>query len=58
MLPLKLFPEMVKHDVINGYVSYGKAREAYGVVVDPKICEVDAQATEKLRAGKHQVSET
>ena len=49
---------MVKSDVINGYVSYEKAREAYGVTIDPETGEVDAQATEKLRAGKHLESET
>lgn len=42
-------PERVREDVIQGYVSLEKAREDYGVVIDPGIMEVDVAATEKLR---------
>jgi N-methylhydantoinase B len=52
--PLERDPVMVRSDVINGYVSYEKAREAYGVVIDPETGEVDAQATEKLRVVRQQ----
>jgi N-methylhydantoinase B/oxoprolinase/acetone carboxylase alpha subunit len=42
-------PEMVERDVIEGYVSFEKAREDYGVVIDPKAMKVDEEATKKLR---------
>ena len=34
--PLERDPEMVESDVMEGYVSLEKAREDYGVVIDPK----------------------
>jgi len=37
-------------DVRNEVVSIQQAREAYGVVADPKALVVDAAATEALRA--------
>jgi N-methylhydantoinase B len=43
-------PEAVEQDVRNGYVSLEKAREDYGVVVDPGSLKVDLAATEKVRA--------
>jgi N-methylhydantoinase B len=42
-------PERVREDVMQGYVSLEKAREDYGVVIDPGIMEVDVAATEELR---------
>ena len=45
-------PEAVEQDVRNGYVSIEKAREDYGVVVDPASLKVDPVATESLRAAK------
>jgi N-methylhydantoinase B len=45
-------PEAVEQDVRNGYVSLEKAREEYGVVVDPSSLKVDPVATESLRAAK------
>ena len=47
--PLEREPEKVLLDVINGYVSSAKAREAYGVIIDEATMKVDGQATEELR---------
>jgi hypothetical protein len=38
--------------VRQGYVSAKLAAELYGVVIDPQTFEVDAMATEKLRAAR------
>jgi N-methylhydantoinase B len=43
-------PEAVRQDVGNGYVSIEKAREDYGVVVDPASLKVDLAETRKIRA--------
>jgi N-methylhydantoinase B len=50
--PLQRDPEMVASDVIKGYVSLERAREDYGVVIDPKTFKVDMEATRKLRSQK------
>jgi N-methylhydantoinase B len=47
--PLERDPEIVEKDVIEGYVSLERAREDYGVVINPKTMKVDRAATEKLR---------
>lgn len=47
--PLERDPEMVQEDVIQGYVSLEKAREDYGVVIDPATLKADLAATEELR---------
>ena len=47
--PLERDPEMVESDVINGYVSLGKAKEDYGVIIDPKTVKLDLEATQRLR---------
>jgi N-methylhydantoinase B len=47
--PLEREPEMVESDVIEGYVSLEKAKEDYGVVIDPKTMKVDEETTRKLR---------
>jgi N-methylhydantoinase B len=47
--PLDRDPERVREDVMQGYVSLEKAREDYGVVIDPGIMEVDVAATKELR---------
>jgi len=49
---LKRDPEAVEQDVINGYVSIEKAREDYGVVIDPATLKVDLDATENVRSNK------
>ena len=47
--PTERDPEMVEMDVKEGYVSAEKAREYYGVAIDPKTFKVDMEATRKLR---------
>jgi len=47
--PLERDPDMVENDVAEGYVSIERAKEDYGVVIDPSTLKVDVQATEKLR---------
>jgi len=47
--PLERDPEMVENDVLEGYVSLEKAKEDYGVVIDPVTLKVDKQATQNLR---------
>jgi N-methylhydantoinase B len=51
--PLLRDPLAVEADVVNGYVSIEKAREDYGVVIDPTTLKVDAAETEKVRAGRN-----
>ncbi len=52
--PLDREPEVVKRDVIEGYVSLDGAKEDYGVVLDPETMNVDQPATEELRASLKQ----
>jgi len=47
--PLERDSEMVERDVMEGYVSLEKAKEDYGVVIDPKTLKVNEEATRKLR---------
>jgi len=47
--PRKRPIEKVVHEVRCGTLSIAKARDAYGVAVDPETFEVDADETEKLR---------
>ena len=47
--PAERAPEMVRHDVAEGYVSPERAREVYGVVID-EAGELDVAATATLRA--------
>ena len=47
--PLDRDPEMVQEDVVQGYVSLEKAREDYGVVIDPATLKADLAATDELR---------
>jgi len=47
--PLEREPETVERDVIEGYVSVEKAREAYGVIIHPETLTLDQEATRKLR---------
>jgi N-methylhydantoinase B len=49
--PLARPVEDVRNDVRQGYVSVEDAAALYGVVIDPGTCEVDDEATERLRAG-------
>ena len=41
--------ERVRWDVLNGYISTGKAKTAYGVVLKKETGEVDPKATKDLR---------
>jgi N-methylhydantoinase B len=49
--PLEREPERVERDVIQGYVTLEKAKEDYGVVINPQTLKVDEEATRKLRDG-------
>ena len=51
--PLQRDPQAVAADVVNGYVSMEKAREDYGVVMDPATLRVDPVETEKVRAARN-----
>jgi N-methylhydantoinase B/oxoprolinase/acetone carboxylase alpha subunit len=49
--PLERDPELVREDILDDFTTLQLAREAYGVVfADEKALEIDADATEKLRA--------
>ena len=50
--PLERDPELVKEDVIDGYISIDGAREDYGVVIDPQTLEIDVEETESLRKAR------
>jgi N-methylhydantoinase B len=41
--------EKVLKDVRNGFVSIEKAKEDYGVVIDPLTYEVNGEETRRLR---------
>lgn len=47
--PREREPERVRDDVYNELLSIEKAREVYGVVIDPASLEVDEKATKELR---------
>jgi len=49
--PRERDPAKVLRDVRNGVVSLEKAREDYGVAIDPATWTVDEAETEKLRSG-------
>ena len=48
--PLERPAETVLDDVRQGYVSPEAARALYGVAIDPETLELDAAATERIRA--------
>jgi N-methylhydantoinase B len=50
--PLQRPIEQVQNDARQGYVTVKSAADLYGVVLDPESFEVDAVATEKLRAAR------
>lgn len=47
--PLEREPERVQHDVREGLVSIEAAGREYGVVIDPRTLDVDADATARRR---------
>ena len=51
--PFQRPPQEVAEDVGEGRISPERARESYGVVVNPETLSLDEAATEKLRAGKN-----
>jgi N-methylhydantoinase B/oxoprolinase/acetone carboxylase alpha subunit len=48
--PLERRLEEVLEDVLDEYVSVARARDDYGVVVNPDTMELDQESTERLRA--------
>ncbi len=48
--PLERDPRMVLSDIINEYISFDKAAEDYGVVIDAQKMSVNEEATRELRA--------
>jgi hypothetical protein len=42
---------------LDGYISIPEARDSYGVVIDPEKLEVDAAATDTLRAEEPKAAE-
>ena len=50
--PFERDPQAVEKDVLDGYVSLEKAREYYGVVIDPATLDVDLAETEKVRSSR------
>jgi N-methylhydantoinase B len=47
--PLQRDPELVRQDLVEGFVSMESAARDYGVVIDPQTLEVDDAATADLR---------
>jgi N-methylhydantoinase B len=47
--PFERDPELVESDVVEGYVSVERAKENYGVVIDPETTKVAPEETAKLR---------
>jgi N-methylhydantoinase B len=56
--PLEREAEAVESDVVNGYVSIDRAREDYGVAIDPVTLKVKQDETRMLRQGKIQILDT
>jgi N-methylhydantoinase B len=48
--PLHRDPELVRQDVVDGYVTIQSAAVDYGVVIDPQTLEIDVAATDICRA--------
>ncbi|MBP8625408.1 MAG: hydantoinase B/oxoprolinase family protein [Syntrophorhabdaceae bacterium] len=47
--PFERDPEMVLHDVLEGYVSIDSARKDYGVAIDIPTGQIDWEGTKRLR---------
>ncbi|WP_457551298.1 hydantoinase B/oxoprolinase family protein [Desulfobacula sp.] len=50
--PFERDPELVKQDVQYGYVSIEKAKQDYGVIIEPDSLNLDLDATLELRNSK------
>jgi N-methylhydantoinase B len=48
--PLHRDPQLVRQDVVDGYVTIESAARDYGVVIDPQTLEIDAAATVSLQS--------
>ena len=53
--PLERDPARVRKDVTDELLSVEKAREDYGVVINPDTIEVDPIATKDLRSERRKV---
>jgi N-methylhydantoinase B len=49
--PFKRDVAKVQDDVMDGFISLERARDVYGVALNPETLEVDWETTNKLRAG-------
>lgn len=47
--PFERNPESVRNDVVQQLISIEKAREEYGVIIEPNTLEIDYESTQKLR---------
>ncbi len=54
--PFERDPELVRLDVVRGYVSLEAARRDYGVVLYPDTLDIDVTKTQQLRAQASTVS--
>jgi N-methylhydantoinase B len=52
--PVERDAQAVAEDVVKGYVSIQRAREDYGVVIDPATLKVDRKKTDKVRGSRKQ----
>jgi N-methylhydantoinase B len=48
--PFERDPELVRLDVVRGYVSREAAQRDYGVLLRPGTLEIDTEATRRLRS--------
>jgi len=55
--PLDRDVKRVQDDVIDGYVSIERARDVYGVILDPNTSAIQYEETEKLRKKKKSENE-
>ena len=50
--PFKRAPHAILEDVSQGKISIARARERYGVDIDPITNQINEQATKELRSGR------
>jgi N-methylhydantoinase B len=50
--PFQRDPQLVRQDVVDGYVTIQSAAVDYGVVIDPETLEIDVAATGNLRTAR------
>jgi N-methylhydantoinase B len=49
--PFKRDPQAIFEDVSQGKISHDRARERYGVEIDPETNQINEKATTELRSG-------